>query len=50
MTMHSRNLRDNTLLHLPKVNTKTGQTTSQYAAAERIGTVSQDLSGKSVEV
>ena len=30
---HSRNLSDNTLLHLPKVRTKTGQTALQYAAA-----------------
>ena len=32
--IQSRNLRDNTLLHLPKVCTKTGQTAFQYAAAE----------------
>lgn len=31
--MHNRNLRDKTLLHLPKVKTQTGQTTFQYSAA-----------------
>lgn len=31
--MHDRNLRDKTLLHLPKVKTKSGQTTFQYSAA-----------------
>ena len=30
---HDRNLRDKTLLHLPKVKTKTGQTIFQYPAA-----------------
>ena len=29
--MHDRNLRDETLLHLSRVNTKTGQTTFQYS-------------------
>ena len=31
--IHDRNLRDKTLMHLPKVKTKTGQTTFQYPAA-----------------
>ena len=31
--MQDRNLRDRTLLHLPKIKTKTGQTTFQYSAA-----------------
>ena len=31
--MHDRNLHDKTLLHLPKVKTKTGQTPFQYSAA-----------------
>ena len=31
--MHDRNLRDETLLHLSMVETKTGQTTFQYSAA-----------------
>ena len=31
--MHDRNLRDKTLLHFPKVKTKTGPTTFKYSAA-----------------
>ena len=31
--MHSRSLRDNALLHLPKVKSSMGQSTFQYSAA-----------------
>ena len=33
-SLHGRDLRDNTMLHLPKANTTAGQKTFQYAAAK----------------
>ena len=41
-SLHGRDLRDSTTLHLPKANTTVGQKTFQYRLQRRIGTIYQN--------